>query len=236
MPKHAEEKIRWEDDVVLFADKRQWKNNPYHKDGLFWESRWNSEHYIKCEQISLENVIKFEDFQLNEIKVGDLLNASAIRDEEDYDKAITAFGTFGFKWEVQIGFKDFSRYSHEAISVSQDGTLKLISFDRAERCRRVSLSQLIKISEVKLAMNTCYKGVCADLYQKFRELETAIENEDHIGIASVSGEILEAGTMNYSAGAHSKVDIQSVTAFRVLEGMGIHYDEGRGEWYKKVYL
>lgn len=42
--------------------------------------------------------------------------------------------------------------------------------------------------------------------------------------------------MNYSAGAHSKVDIQSVTAFRVLEGMGIHYDEGRGEWYKKVYL
>ena len=66
--------IKWEDEAVCFAAKKQWNSILQH-----------------------DVIIDLADFQLNEIRQGDYIPASELDTEQKYNNAVDVFGMFGFK-------------------------------------------------------------------------------------------------------------------------------------------
>ncbi|QGJ84296.1 hypothetical protein [Pseudoalteromonas phage XCL1123] len=119
--------IKWEEGAVCFAAKKQWNSILQH-----------------------EVIIDLADFQLNEIRTGDYIEASELDTEQKYNDAVGVFGLFGFDCGDYDWFKcEASRYNK---FVCEDGELDSCVNKYGGCNRKITYPQLMAIGKLKRAM------------------------------------------------------------------------------------
>ena len=118
--------IKWEDGAVCFANGEQ------HKYDLN----------------KLENLIIFDDFQLNEIRQGDYIEDSELDTEQKYDDVVEVFRLFDFEW----GDSALTRYSSSNFNNALtccDNWLWQTTAAYVKNKRKLTYPQIMAIGELK---------------------------------------------------------------------------------------
>tara|TARA_R110002124_G_C8974544_1_gene515783 strand:+ start:33013 stop:33693 length:681 start_codon:yes stop_codon:yes gene_type:complete len=118
--------IEWEGGSVCFA------NGVQHECGLN----------------KIENLIIFDDFQLNTIKQGDYIEASELDTEQEYNDAVEVFGLFGNKDCISIN----SFNGCDFLLVDLYGDICGCSAGHFEAKRKLNYPQLMAIGKLKRAI------------------------------------------------------------------------------------
>jgi len=132
--------IEWKDGAVCFANGWQW----------FYDCakiRLSNLHGC-C--LSYHNATLASDFQLNEIRQGDYIEASDLDTEQKYNDAVQVFGLFGFdRW----GDRSFYEFKCEILLADSDGDLTGQDELCGECQREINYNQLMAIGKLKRLMN-----------------------------------------------------------------------------------
>jgi len=211
--------IEWEDASVCYADGDQWFESGH--ESLVNESG-DSYEYDSIVDLG------FDDFQLNEPRIGDYLEASELDTEQKYNDSVEVFGLFGFDRRG-----NYQQYK-ESIDTWADflvlGNDKRVSASREDgRNRFLTYKQLMAIGKLKKMLN---KGEDT-LSVHFIGLDKAIHSCDFDKIVFHSDKILEFSP-NPTDG--EKVSTKASKAYNLLKSMDIYYDEDLKLWYKKEFL
>ena len=137
----------WEDTSVCYADGQQWV---YFDNYLLTKD--------KQKLASYEEILQYEDFQLNEIQQGDCILVDEIDDEDEYNNVVDVFMLFVFpRWE-DAGFEDTKMSKWLVVDRDKD----LVGAYLISDCQRmVTYNQLITIGKLKKILNDCHnETVC----------------------------------------------------------------------------
>jgi len=137
--------IKWEDGTVCYACGWQWFD--YQGDTLIDNVEIIDGAYTElyC------NVIKEQDFQLNEPRQGDYIPKSELDTEQKYNDAVGELGLFGFVF-CGSSISEYSKLNkHDFITCCDDG-LWQTSSDRWNK-RPLTYNQLMAIGKLKRLMN-----------------------------------------------------------------------------------
>lgn len=223
--------IKWEYEDVCFADGRIWKASPYNPDGVFWET--NTGHSLKCRQESFEEVIKYEDFQLNDVIKGDCIVVDEFDTREDYENALDVFDLFGSPRYENASFEDtlLSKW----LVVDKEGDLVGVDYSVSDCKRMINFQQLMAIGKLKQAM------IERDHYLSKTKNLCGLENSAYY--LSRVLESMSQPTASFIIPSDCGIDSESVDkdtkeskAYDLLKSMNISYDEEKEKWYKKEYL
>ena len=143
--------IKWEDGAVCFGNGKQW----YFNDG----GKHNRPlvNIVGNEFVSFDFIIGSDDFQLNEIRQGDYIEASELDTEQKYNDAVEVFGLFGFALLSDGNdFEWLKRSDTYKIGVIVATESKLMGvraeFSSYERNRKITYPQLMAIGKLKRAI------------------------------------------------------------------------------------
>ena len=132
--------IEWEDASVCYADGQQWV---YFDNYLLTND--------KEKLASYEEILQYEDFQLNEIQQGDCILVDEIDDEDEYNNVVDVFMLFGFpRWE-DAGCEDTLK--SKWLVVDKDSDLTGADYLISDCKRMVSYKQIMTIGELKKMLN-----------------------------------------------------------------------------------
>lgn len=129
--------IKWKDGAVCFAGNSQWNFIP---DNI--------------------RIIGFENFQLNEIRQGDYIEAPELDIEQKYNDAVEVFELFGFSPYLNCDM-DKSEFIKQALNYGEgliaDDELDLVIDyndvnDISQKIRKITYPQLMAIGKLKRAM------------------------------------------------------------------------------------
>jgi len=133
--------IEWKNGAVCYAGGCQWFD--YQGDTLIDNIKTIDGAYtsLHC------NVIKEQDFQLNEPRIGDYIPKSELDTERKYNDAVEAFGLSGFdEWAGSSGFGGLESYLY----IDNDGE---VINGGVHKKRPLTYSQLMAIGKLKRLMN-----------------------------------------------------------------------------------
>ena len=139
--------IEYKYGAVCFADERQWfasKVPDSDKFGLV-----NDDGRRKY---SFYGMISFaKDFQLNEIRQGDYIEASELDTEQKYNDAVEVFELFGFEFKFSADDVFYTIRPEQCIFSAENG-LMLYGSTRNRGGKRLAYTQLMAIGKLKRAM------------------------------------------------------------------------------------
>ncbi len=145
--------IKWEDGAVCFADGAQIRvkaNSFSAMERLTGGGTWRPE--IR----HINTLVKMDDFQLNEVRQGDYIEASELDTEQKYNDAVEVFGLFGFENGVNgLSYAEHLNYEYDAIFIDTAGEIDSVTGKAAcaEHCKRkITYPQLMAIGKLKRAM------------------------------------------------------------------------------------
>ena len=99
----------------------------------------------------VEKLIVFNDFQLNEIRQGDYIEASELDTEQKYNDVVEVFGLFGFEWGdgAENSYSDV--LSMGSLTICHDG---IFATEVTPKwcARKLTYPQLMAIGKLKRAM------------------------------------------------------------------------------------
>ncbi|HEY7866532.1 MAG TPA: hypothetical protein VIC51_11080, partial [Psychromonas sp.] len=136
--------IEWKEGAVCFANGKQF----YAADsGLLFS-------YDDTVAMSCSKTLNYDDFQLNEIRQGDYIQAQDLDTEQKYNDAVAVFGLFGFarNGKFALDYKGFMRHKNEDCLVCFDGILMGIKSTHLQCKRKTTYPQLMAIGKLKRAM------------------------------------------------------------------------------------
>lgn len=140
--------IKWEEGAICFSRGAQIRL----KDGSFSAlERLTGGRTWRAELKSPTELIGFDDFQLNEIRICDYIEASELDTEQKYNDAVSVFGLFGFIH----GEGATSQYSevegYGSLTVCHDG---IFATEVTPKwcARKLTYPQLMAIGKLKRAM------------------------------------------------------------------------------------
>lgn len=143
--------INWKDGAVCYANGEQWVLN---EDAIYNNKPIANEG--GSDFVGFESIMRRDDFQLNEIKVGDYLPKSELDTEQKYNDVVEVFGLFGFETN-----KDTLSYSELSAAATHyftskdygiDSVSKIEAFKRYCKGRQLTYSQIIAIGKLKRMM------------------------------------------------------------------------------------
>ena len=180
--------IDWKEGSVCFGNSRQWP--------------------VECIDLfgAIGGVGAFGDFQLNEIRQGDYIEASELDTEQKYNDAVEVFELF---W---VGFSPCSVSAYS--NLGNDGSLVCCEDGLWQTCsnrfgkRKITYPQLMAIGKLKRAM---------------------IEREK--SPLDVSG----FNTVEQSREKRARRN-KSKQAYDILKTLDYEYDLVKQRWYKKAYV
>lgn len=193
--------IKWEDGAVCYAGGEQWYSCNENEVKLISENR---------SMLSFEEVLSFESFQLNEIRIGDELE---VRSLDEYAKTIDVLSLFGFEPLSRHGGWD--AMNPNPIAVVEEGYGHTIHVSP----RKITYQQIMVIGKLKQAM-----------VERDAALIDVVEN------TSILKDTLGAAKDYTPAGTIEGENTKESRAYNILESMNIFYDEEKEKWYKKEYL
>lgn len=130
----------WVDEVVCYADGKQW---------FFLDNHLLTDHEENL--ATYEEVLQYTDFQLNDIVEGDYLSKEYLYTEKRYKEAVKAFGMFGFSREgaYALSYKYFIAHPNESALGCSEGLLIGMKYSE----REITYNQLMAISKLKIMMD-----------------------------------------------------------------------------------
>lgn len=138
--------INWQNGAVCYANGEQWILN---EDAIYNNKPIANEG--GSDFVGFESIMRRDDFQLNEIKVGDYLPKSELDTEQKYNDVVEVFGLFGFN-----GFMTVNDYPAAMGDVFKLIYIKDTRFmmcnKHANLKRKLSFSQIIAIGKLKRMM------------------------------------------------------------------------------------
>lgn len=140
--------IKWKDGAVCFATKEQ----RYAND----DAEYIVSNADKTVSFNSSRAISSHDFQLNEIRQGDYIEASELGTEKKYNDAVVEFELFGFTFDPSKSAHptDFNAIIKDSFGVhlyvSEIGFLR--SGNLFGSGRKITYSQLMAIGKLKRAM------------------------------------------------------------------------------------
>jgi hypothetical protein len=154
----------------------------------------------------MDKLLSCPTFQLNAPREGWYIPKSELDTEEKYNKAIEEFGLFGFK------FMGSPSFDERITSYNVEDKIAVfnggLAYSQDEEVVKVGLSQLMAIGELKRKMNEREEKFEAD-FSKAMQAERSDENIKRN---------------------------KSKQAYKILNDMGIEYDQAKQQWFKKEYL
>ena len=148
--------INWNEGAVCYGDGRQWfvnEGSGSEKFELFNDG--GSRKY------SLYGILNYpKDFQLNEMRIGDYIEASELDTEQKYNDAVEVFELFGFSPYLNCDM-DKSEFIKQALNYGEgliaDDELDLVIDyngvdDISQKIRKLTYPQLMAIGKLKRAM------------------------------------------------------------------------------------
>ena len=146
--------IEWEDESVCYANGQQWV---YFDNYLLTND--------KEKLASYEEILQYEDFQLNEIQQGDCILVDEIDDEDEYHNVVDVFMLFGFpRWE-DAGWEDTLK--SKWLVVDKDSDLTGADYLTSDCKRMVRCGLLMVIGKLKSMLNERdSKDSCRKLVEK----------------------------------------------------------------------
>lgn len=181
--------IKWEDGAVCFAGGKQYTN------------------------VFIPSAVMAKDFQLNEIRQGDYIEASEIDTEQKYNDAVEVFWLFGFSFSKNAtsSFYEFKNnvggmvdHNLNFLSCCDDG---LFHTDKTLCKRQLTYPQLMAIGELKRAM-----------IERDSELE-------------YSNRVIDSGCYDLNSKRN-----KSKQAYEILKSLDYDYDLDKQQWFKKHYI
>ena len=146
--------IEWKDASVCYADGKQWV---YFDNYLLTKD--------KEKLASYEEILQYEDFQLNEIQQGDGILVDEVDDEDEYHNVVDVFKLFGFPSYEDAGFEDTLK--SKWLVVDKDSDLTGIDYLTSDCKRMVTYKQLMVIGKLKRMLNERdSKDSCRKLVEK----------------------------------------------------------------------
>ena len=132
--------IEWKDASVCYADGKQWV---YFDNYLLTND--------KEKLASYEEILQYEDFQLNEIQQGDCILVDEIDDEGEYHNVVDVFMLFGFPRYEDASFEDTLK--SKWLVVDKDRDLTGVDCLISDCKRMVSYKQIMTIGKLKRLLN-----------------------------------------------------------------------------------
>lgn len=152
---------------------------------------------------SLSKMLECEDFQLNEPASGYYIPKSELDTEEKYNRAVEEFGLFGHDvYDKTSGFDGLQAHNSKGLGLYINKIMNIESHNV-----KINFDQLMAIGELKRKMND-------------RD-DTYIKNAD-------ADKLINTG----SAGGAKDSKPKSKEAYRILESMGIEWDNTEVKWFK----
>lgn len=141
--------IEWKDGAACYANGKQWI---IAVSGLLF-----SEDDVTA--MHCGNAVKYNDFQLNEVRIGDYIERSELDTEQKYNDVVEVFGLFGFRPYLNHGLNNvtFCKTGNSndtgLIIVSDNVELDYngADFDN-RRKRKLTYNQAIAIGKLKRMM------------------------------------------------------------------------------------
>lgn len=107
----------------------------------------------------ISSVLRAKDFQINEIRIGDYIEASELDTEQKYNDAVEVFELFGFDPYLNCEM-DKSEFIKQALNYGEglivDDELDLVIYngvnDISQKIRKLTYPQLMAIGKLKRAM------------------------------------------------------------------------------------
>lgn len=233
--------IEWKEGSVFYGGGRQ------------HEARKNK--VFGCELVSfcrssyhdIKSAVKCNDFQLNEPREGYYIPKSELDTEEKYNQAVEVFGLFGFYRNGKHcnGYDSFMDNDAADVLCSYvtcdkaDNTKLLSANELASYCKvKITFDQLMAIGELKRKMNEREsefigsRGLDIEMIKKVAGFETERDTTINNAVVSIriNGEYQEVKPTHESV--KSKTKPKSKEAYRILESMGIEWDNVKGKWFK----
>lgn len=137
--------IEWKDGAVCFADNNQFiAGNKNHKYDLM-------SYYSACYIASTSEILQSEDFQLNEIRIGDYIEKSELDTEQKYNDVAEVFGLFGFLFgeNAIYGYSNLS--DDRQVGCCEDGLWHIYDSNYCER--KLTYNQIMAIGKLKRMMD-----------------------------------------------------------------------------------
>jgi len=127
--------IEWQEGSVCYADGEQWHSEKESSNALTFGNFQ----------------LNFNDFQLNEPRIGDYLPKSELDTEQKYNDAVEVFGLFGFNF-CGSAISEYNNLNKNDFITCCDDGLWQTSSDRWNK-RKLTYNQLIAIGKLKRLMN-----------------------------------------------------------------------------------
>ena len=124
--------IKWEGGAFCYVGGKQWK------------------HELD-DNICIENLVARSDFQLNEIRQGDYIEASELDAEQKYNNAVEVFELFGFNFATNAAMRYSSLANSRSLACCADG-LWQVNHEFKGLERKLTYPQLMAIGKLKRAM------------------------------------------------------------------------------------
>lgn len=146
--------IKWEEGAVFYANGTQFR------EGCGGFQRYNDILESWQRTISgdeLDKALKSKDFQLNEMRIGDYIEASELDTEQKYNDAVEVFELFGFEPYLNCDM-DKSEFIKQALNYGEgliaDDELDLVIDyndvnDISQKIRKITYPQLMAIGKLK---------------------------------------------------------------------------------------
>lgn len=138
--------IEWKYEAVFYANSSQFRGNcgrfQHYNDTLeSWQRTIDGDE--------LDKTLNSKDFQLNEIRQGDYIEASELDTEQKYNDAVEVFGLFGF---ARVGsYSSFILDVHTVMVVNRFSKF-VAHIESAKTKRKLTYPQLMAIGKLKRAM------------------------------------------------------------------------------------
>ena len=132
--------IKWEEGAICFATNEQ----RYAND----DAEYIVSNKDKTVSFNSSRAISSHDFQLNEIRTGDCIEASELDTEQKYNDAVEEFGLLGFA--CYVGYETFKSYGN--LYVRTENEIQACSDNYGAMERKLTYSQLMAIGKLKRAM------------------------------------------------------------------------------------
>lgn len=218
--------INWNDGAVCCADGKQWVSLD-----------WNFEDAL-CMIL-----VKYDDFQLNEIREGDFIPASELDTGQKYNDVVEVFGLFGIT--ASVDHRGFCAENPFCLVVCDDG----YAYTEMYRKRQLTYHQIIAIGKLKRMMLERERKFKADIFCG-RPFGGPIKNTNDVYLVGDGAPV--KFTPNYDSNPFSKyskenfpkLDLEekpkrrnkSKQAYDILKSLDYEYDLVKQKWFKKQYI
>ena len=167
---------------------------------------------------SYEEILQYEDFQLNEVLQGDCIVVDEIGDEDEYNNVVDVFMLFGFPRYEDASF-EYTKMNKWLV-VDKDKDLVGTDCLTSDCKRMVSYKQLMAIGKLKHLMNECEDALVKVVKRSDPQSTVSFIRPSDCEIDSESKE----------------ENTKASKAYNLLKSMDIYYDEDLELWYKKEFL